>query len=146
MNSLKVLLERWHHEEVDALPPVSEELVRLTFSKLGVIPTRDVIDLYGAIGGMRMMDNEYWRLWPLSEIVERFAEANEYGVLFSDYCLDCWAYRIKPRDSTTTAVYVDHFDGKPPSMVAESLTQFFDLYVANARNLLDNAGTNHERV
>jgi hypothetical protein len=43
-------------------------------------------------------------------------------------------------------VYVDHFDGKPPSMVAESLTQFFDLYVANARNLLDNAGTNHERV
>ena len=144
MKSLSILLERWSHEGVDALPPASEESVRAAFSKLGMMPTRDVIELYGAIGGMSMMDNEYWRLWPLSEIEERHAEANEYGVLFSDYCLDCWAYRIKPNGSDSSAVFIEHFDGKAPSMVSESLDQFFDLYVANARDLLDRPGTQRE--
>lgn len=144
MKSLNILLERWIHEGVDALPPANEGSVRSTFSKFGMMPTRDVIELYGAIGGMGMMDNEYWRLWPLSEIEERLAAANEFGVLFSDYCLDCWAYRIKPNGSGSSAVYVEHFDGKSPSMVAESLEQFFDLYVANARDLLDKPGTKNE--
>jgi hypothetical protein len=106
-------------------------------------PEKDVIELYGAIGGMSMMDNEYWRLWPLSEIEDRGNETNEYGVLFSDYCLDCWAYRIK-RNSDSSVVYVDHFDGNAPSMVAESLDQFFALYVANARDLLDRPRTKRE--
>ncbi len=141
MKSLEGLLERWNLEGVNTLSPESEERVRLTFSKLGLQPTQDVIQLYGIIGGMEMMDNEYWRLWPLSEIEARSSEISEYGVLFSDYCLDCWAYRIKPNDAGSSAVYVENFDGKTPTMVAENLSQFFDMYVANARELLDKVGT-----
>lgn len=37
-----------------------------------------------------------------------------------------------------SAVYVDHFDGKAPTLVAPSLAQFFDAYLADARRLLDS--------
>jgi hypothetical protein len=140
MKSLEALLKRWSKEGVDAHPPASEEAVRATFSKIGIIPTKDIIELYGVIGGMDVMDNEYWRLWPLSEIEERRAEASEYGILFSDYCMDCWAYRFKSNGTDSSAVYVDYFDGKAPNLVAESLDQFFSLYVENARELLDGPG------
>lgn len=112
MNSLEALVERWKSEEVDALPPASEEQVHLTFSKLGLRPTDDIVRLYGAIGGMEMMDNEYWRLWPLSEIEDRSSEISEYGALFSDYCLDCWAYRLKPKGSCS--IKLVGFSNVPP--------------------------------
>lgn len=136
-SSLDKLVKRWSSEAVDALPSENEEAVRSTFGKLGLCPTTDVIRLYGTIGGMKMMDNEYWRLWGLSEIEAENLETSEYGILFSDYCINCWSYRLKRIDSETSAVYVDYSDEKPPYLVATSLTQFLDKYVLDARALLE---------
>ena len=37
----------------------------------------------------------------------------------------------------TSSVQVDHFDGRPPAVVAHSLAEFLDAYVADAEGLLD---------
>lgn len=84
---------------------------------------------------MEAPDDELWRLWPLSEVDNRKSDANEFGVLFADYLLDSWAYRVKPNDTNTSAVYVDYFDGRT-FLVAETLEQFFEMYVENADRLL----------
>ncbi len=85
---------------------------------------------------MQVPDDELWRLWPLSEVVERKSDTNECGVLFSDYLLDSWAYRVKPNDAETSSVFVDYFDGRNPLLVARTLEQFFVAYVENADRLL----------
>jgi len=135
MQALSKLLPRWANEGTDPLPPEARAAVQQVFEHLGFVATEDVLSLYGAIGGMQMMDDEYWRLWPLEEVAEQ--SPSSAGVLFSDYCISCWEYRVKPVSAEHSAVYVDHFDGTPPKLVAASLSEFFERYVSNARALLD---------
>ncbi len=135
MQSLVSLLLRWKAEATEPLPPASPEAVKLVFERLGSFATADVLALYGRLGGMRTMDDEYWRLWSLDEIGEQ--RSSESGVLFSDYCISCWEYRLKPVTPEHSAVYIDLFDGSAPTLVAGTLVEFFDRYVTSARALLD---------
>jgi len=137
VKSLDILIERWKLEDVRSWPPYGESIVRSTFLEAGIEASKDLCRLYGAIGGMEVPDNNWWRLWSLYEVAERKSEANSFGVLFSDYLLDSWAYRIKPNDIDTSAVYVDYFDGRNPFLVAETLDEFFEKYVQNADQLLN---------
>lgn len=135
MKSLEALARRWQSENLVALPPYGEAVVRSTFLDTGIEPSKDLIHLYCVIGGMETHDDELWRLWPLSEVDNRKSDANEFGVLFSDYLLDSWAYRVKPNDTNTSAVYVDYYDGRT-FLVAKTLEEFFDRYVEDADRLL----------
>ena len=119
------------------LPPVSPEQVRETFSSLGSVATADVIALYGQLGGMERPDDAFWRLWPVEEIGAQNSKRSDFGVLFSDYMVDCWCYRLRPRDNETSAVLIDRFGDHEPAVVAHSLSEFFDAYVADADRLLN---------
>ena len=135
MKSLEILARKWASKDIGAFPPYGEAILRATFLAAGIEPSSDLIRLYGLIGGMEVHDDTLWRLWPLSDVDDRIADANEFGVLFSDYLLDSWAYRVKPNDSNTSAVYVDYFDGRT-LLVAKTIEQFFDMYMENADRLL----------
>lgn len=138
MQSLQTLVKRWYSELVEPLPPESTSAVQATFAALGVQATPDVLALYASIGGMRIMDNHYWRLWPLDEVsAENSRNPSENGLIFSDFLMESWLYRIKPTGNGTSAVYVDCCDEYAPQVVANSLEQFFDLYLADPRGLLD---------
>ncbi|NHZ66879.1 hypothetical protein [Massilia genomosp. 1] len=137
MKSLEILIKRWKLGNVRPFPPYGESIIRSTFLDAGIEASKDLIGLYGAFGGMDVPDDNLWRLWPLSEVAERANEANAFGVLFSDYLLDSWAYRIKPNDTDTSAVYIDYYDTKDPLLVARTLGEFFEKYVQNADELLN---------
>lgn len=132
---LSMLQPRWESENVKPFPPESPARVRAAFASVGAVATPDVIALYGAIGGMAQMDNEYWRVWPLDEVTAQ--QRSEHGVVFSDYLISCWEYRLKPVSALHSAVYVDYFDGTEPQLVADSLTSFLEQYAIDARRLLD---------
>ena len=137
MQWLDQLIKRWRAEPVELLPGERAEAVIAAFQTFGVHPTDDVIALYGRIGGMTVMDSAYWRLWPLAEIASGDQQnAAERGVVFSDYCISCWEYRLKPNVSGGSAVYLEEYDARAPSLVAPSLEAFFAMYVANADALL----------
>ncbi len=140
-DSLEILIRRWRADDaIGVLPPYGEAIVRATFLQAGIEPSKDLIALYGAIGGMEAADLDPWRLWSLSEVEERKAEANEFGVLFSEYLIDSWAYRVKPNNVQTSAVYIDYYDGKASILVAPTLRNFFDLYLENSDRLLTQVG------
>lgn len=134
---LERLLKRWKREGLNVLPPYGEAVVRSTFLEAGTEVPKDVIVLYSVIGGIDAPDGNNWRLWPLSEVYKRRAEANGHGVLFSDFLLDSWLYRIKPNDTETSAVYVDYFDGREPILVARSLEQFFEMYLDDPTGVME---------
>ena len=141
IHSLAALLSRWESEGAKPLPGEGAEAVRDAFQSLGVTPTADVVLLYTTVGGMQSMDDEYWRLWSLEEV--RSQQRSEHGVLFGDYCLFCWEYRLVPVSPERSAVYVDRYDNAPPVLVAASLEQFLERLHVDARSLLDaesNAG------
>lgn len=76
------------------------------------------------------MDNEYFRLWPLNEVLAEngsdieLERAKKYGVLFADYCLNCWCYRVNGKGE----VIIDYFSAEKESEKrANSLLSFFQL-------------------
>jgi hypothetical protein len=139
-SSLEPLIRKWRTADIGVLPPYGEAIIRSTFLEAGIEPSKDLITLYSAIGGMESDDRNLWRLWSLSETDGRKAEPNKFGVLFSDYLLESWVYRVKPISKDVSAIYVDYFDGKASILVATSLEQFFSLYAANADKLLTQVG------
>jgi len=86
---------------------------------------------------MSEMDNEYWRLWSLQEITKANVKSTDAGVLFSDYCLDCYQYRLKPVSDSISEVWVEGFDYGPPVRIAESLEEFFASYIKNPDAVLN---------
>ena len=94
MHALRQLLPRWTDEATNPLPPETPSAVEQVFRHLGFAATADVLALYGTLGGMRVMDNEYWRLWSFAEVAEQVP--SESGILFSDYLMSSWDYRLKP--------------------------------------------------
>ena len=129
IQSLNALLTRWANEDVGPLPGENADAVEATFNGLDSVATTDVIHLYAAIGGMEKMDKEYWRHWPLSEIASENTTQSPFGVLFADYMISSWCYRLKATTTETSAVYIDFFNGKEPSLIANSLEDFFNVYL-----------------
>jgi hypothetical protein len=138
MKSLEIFVSRWRSADLIAFPPYAESVVRATFLDAGIELARDLLALYGEVGGMDMSDDTDWRLWSLAEVEDRKLEANAFGVLFSDYMFDCWDYRIKPNDGDTSSVYVEYFDGGDPLLVAGSLEAFFDRLLEKGRGFLED--------
>jgi len=137
LNSLQVLVNGWKSENIRTFPPYGHAIVRATFLAAGIEPPKDLVCLYTTIGGMEVPDCRMWRLWPLFEIEEQESQANQFGVLFSDCHHEVWAYRVKPNDTETSAVYVDYYDGRQSFLVAQTLEQFFDQYVLSPDELLN---------
>lgn len=81
-----------------------------------------------------MHDNALWLLWPLETVMAQ--SPSEHGVMFSDYGIDCWQYHLRPISAEESAVYVDYCDGKPPRLVAFTLMDFFESYLADADTLM----------
>ncbi|MDQ1923897.1 hypothetical protein [Massilia pseudoviolaceinigra] len=127
----------WKDSGVDMLAPVSALQVQQAFAAAGSIACADVIALYGILGGMWEMDSEYWRLWSLDEIIEANDAPSDAGILFSDYCIDCYHFRLKYVDETVSEVWYEGYDGGPPVRVAASLSDFLDLYMRNPDAVLN---------
>ena len=140
MKELPQLVARWLSEAVQEVPPESAENVKGAFQSLGQAASTDLVALYEQIGGMQMMDNNYFRLWPLSEIREENASPSPQGVLFADYLLDSWRYRIKPISEGESMVYVDHCDGKLPLPVGKNLQDFLRCCLSDPDAVLHHPG------
>jgi hypothetical protein len=136
MHSLDILVSQWAAESVRPLPPVDANVVHATFARLNAVATDDVLRLYSLMGGMESMTNDYWRQWSMAEILSENQEASEFGVLFADYLISSWCYRLKAKPDNTSAVYIDHFDGKAPVLAASSLEDFFDQYLKSGGEAL----------
>jgi hypothetical protein len=123
MEDLTSLVSRWASEAIQELPAESPAAVVTAFQAVGGSATSDVVALYAQVGGTQMMDNNHFRLWSLAEIQEENSSPSSYGVLFADYLISCWCYRLKPISKDESEVFVDFFDGSSPLSMG-SLYQF----------------------
>lgn len=124
--SLESLVARWARESTALLPPETPAAIVAAFARTGTAATRDVVSLYSTLGGMEIMDDGCLRIWPLQEIEKQ--PASEAGVIFADYLMDSWCFRLRPLTPDTSAVYFDAFDGRASQLVANDVLQFLDLY------------------
>ena len=140
MKEFHQLIAKWRSEAVQEVPPESAANVQSAFQSLGYAASSDLIELYAQIGGMQMMDNNYFRLWPLAEIRKENTSPSLQGVLFADYLLDSWRYRVRPVSESESAVYVDFCDGKLPQPVETNLNDFLRCCLSDPDAVLHHPG------
>lgn len=137
MTHVEQLVRRWKKEKSGALAPAQPADVVAAFRNAGQLASVDIIALYGACGGIEQMDNNYWRLWPLGDVVAANTVASDFGASFGDFLMDSWCYRLRPLSSDVSAVYVDYFDGKEPKQVASSVAEFIESLWRDPEEILE---------
>jgi len=129
MNIFETFKKRWENENLDVYPPKDEESIIECFEQLGLFPSTDLLELYKTMDGKGCMDLEMFELWPLDRIIEENSsekereKAKRFGILFADYSLWCWAFRVNSKGQ----VLIDNYDGNEPEIKANSVKEFFEL-------------------
>ena len=132
MSEMEKVIENWEREGISLLPPNEEAAVIAALNKTGRKYSRDLVDLYCATGGMKNgeMDSLLLSLWTLDRVVSEGSGYERPFIPFADWLMDSHFYCLKYEDEAKSSVYVDFFSGEEPQRLAESLSEFFELYLA----------------
>lgn len=125
------VIKKWRREGINLLPPHKEETVIGTMSRIRRNMSRDVINLYCATGGMKNgeMDSLLLSLWPFERVLSENPNYKRPYTPFADCLIDSHFYCLKYKNEETSSVYVDHLDGEGLRRVADTLPEFFELYL-----------------
>ncbi|MBA2503685.1 MAG: hypothetical protein H0V27_12485 [Pyrinomonadaceae bacterium] len=131
-----IVLEKWKRCGIRLFPPEEEATVIATLSKVGRLISCDVVNLYCATGGMEdgEMDS-LWSLWSFDRVLSMNSDYERSYILFADYSIDAYFYCFKYESIETSSVHVDYFNGKEPQRVANSVNEFFSLYLTAPERL-----------
>jgi hypothetical protein len=129
--NIETVIDKWRREGTKFLPPMTETEVVSRLGRLGRHISRDVIQLYCATGGMAdgEMDSASMWLWPLARVVAENADAGGRLLYFADFLIDSHQYFLKYERADVSSVYVE--DATGPRKVADSLDEFFRLYLSD---------------
>ncbi|MBC8043159.1 MAG: SMI1/KNR4 family protein [Rhizobacter sp.] len=135
--AIDTVLGKWRAEGIKLLPPATEATVVAALDKTGKQYSQDVVALYCATGGMEMNESDHsmWALWSLEQVISENKASNHAHLLFSDYLIFSHLYYFKYESEEKSSIYLDHFVGEPPVIVAASVNEFFELYLKNPEKL-----------
>jgi len=131
VNSLESTIRGWQQSGLTLLPPNSEASVHAALNAAGRNYSRDIVDLYCMTGGMSddQLDSRCWSLWSLDRIVSEHLRYQRPYLLFADFLIGSHLYCFIYETPERSAVCIDYFNGQEPRVVANSVSEFFDLYV-----------------
>lgn len=134
---MQKMLGKWRRDRVCLLPPNDESHVVTMLSRIGKNFSRDVVNLYCAVGGMKEgeMDSLTWSLWSLNRLVSENLHCPRPYIMFADFLIESHFYCLKYKNEEESSVHIDYFDGREPEQIANSLTEFFGLYLECPRRI-----------
>lgn len=137
MNAIEKAIESWRREGIGLLPPNEETAVADALSKTGRKYSRDVIALYCAVGGMKdyESDSHIWSLWSLDRVVSENSGHDRPYILFADYLIGSHCYYFKYEDDERSSVCMDYFNEEEAERIADSVGEFFEIYLRNPRDV-----------
>lgn len=146
------LITHWQASGIFIQLGVAEVHVQEFESKYQVIMPLDLKDYFLHVDGMKMTlddckDNEGFSFWPLSRVKTVPEEMSRLGsghytiqglesfFVFADYFDWSWAYAIQLSSDLSAQNQVILIGKETPITIADSFTDFVDLYIADAPEL-----------
>lgn len=136
--NMNEVIQSWRSKGTSLLPPSEEREVIERLSCTGRPFARDVVRLYCMTGGMDdgEMDDRLLCLWTLERLVMQNSKHARPHLRFADFLINSHCYGLKFKDDENSSVYVDHFDDEASLCVADSLDEFFHLYLNDPSRIL----------
>ncbi|HEX8560629.1 MAG TPA: hypothetical protein VF668_21215 [Pyrinomonadaceae bacterium] len=129
--NIEGLLLKWRREGVRLLPPPGRREAAEALRRAGRPFAGDLVALYGATGGMDdgETDGECLTLWTPGRVAAENPKRAGTLLLFVDFLINSHAYGLRPVGAETSAVYADFYGDAPARRVADSLDEFFGLWL-----------------
>ncbi|HEX9918621.1 MAG TPA: hypothetical protein VGA87_05610, partial [Pyrinomonadaceae bacterium] len=114
-----------------------EAQVVASLDRIGRKYSRDVISFYCITGGMKDSESDSYCLsfWPLDEVVGENSSYTRPHILFADFLIHSYCYCFRYENAECSSVCVELFDDSEPELIAESIDEFFDLYLRSPKKL-----------
>jgi hypothetical protein len=136
--AIEKAIEVWRAKGIKLLPPADEATILMVMKQIDRPVSRDVVGLYRRVGGFESSasDSHLWSFWPLARLGEAHRDYKRPYALFADYMINSHMYCFHYENAEVSSVYVDHFNGSEPVLVAPTVEDFFDLYLTDRKKLL----------
>src|SRR6266581_8352384 len=150
------LISHWRSQNLRIALGNPEGKVREFESRNGVILPPDFREYFLSVDGMAQVgghdcDPTGFAFWPLARVISVVRECAEHSLplrefpdpdkhfVFADYLQWSWAYAIRLSEHVSDANQGIHVASLRPKVVANSFTEFVDLYLRDARALYVDA-------
>lgn len=105
--NLKKVGELWRKEGLNLANPLSEKEVINTFANLGVLLSKDGIEVYSNLGGMVDWgtDSVCFSFWTIEKLIEE-NEVNSELVFFADFLIHSHLYGFKFENESISSIHI----------------------------------------
>ena len=133
--NLKKITQLWKRDGLSLAEPFSAEEIVAGFNKLGVIFSKDVVEVFSSIGGFAEedLDSECMTFWTIEKIFKENIENSAY-IFFADYLIESHRYAFKYANADISSIYVCYSE-TDRTKVADSFAEFFELYLTKTEKL-----------
>jgi hypothetical protein len=131
------VLDYWKTNNVSLAPRLDAATLREKFNQSGLNLAEDFIDFLAVTGGMNFSaeDPNTWSCWSIDRILKDNRSYPRPGVMFADWCINSLFHVVRQESENVSSVWVDQFSDDEPFKVADSLTEFFERYLAKDSNI-----------
>jgi hypothetical protein len=137
MEAIAKVIEGWRRQRIGLLEPYKEAVIVSVLAQLNRKVSLDVIEMYRMTGGMedRESDEHLFSLWSLDRVKTDHARYPCRGIVFADFLIDSHFYFFQFEDEHRSSVYVDFGSEMSSQLIAESVNEFFELYLVSPARL-----------
>lgn len=135
------VIQYWKKDGAKVLPPASDEKIVKCFHKIEKPISEDIVEFYSLTAGMSdgEIDSEAIDFWSLEQLEKENLNTKSELTLFADFLIfsHCWGYKFE--NQKRSSVHIDYFSKRHRYVkVADSLKEFFELYLENPDNIFGN--------
>jgi hypothetical protein len=137
LTTLDEVLDKWRAAGISLLPPADVAHVVSMLDRTGRKYSLDVVNFYCAFGGMKDSESDFYcvSFWPLDKVISENSSYARPHILFADFLIHSHCYCFRYEDNERSSVCVDYFNDSEPERIAESVEDFFHLYLRNPKKL-----------
>jgi hypothetical protein len=134
VENVKKVEQIWKNEDLKLSKPLSENEVVECFANLGILLSREVIDVYSNIGGMieESMDSICFSFWTIERILTE-NKPNSELTFFADFLINSHLYGFKFENQNTSSIHIYHGENDTKK-IASSFDEFFENYLTKPEN------------
>ncbi len=146
VENVKKVEQVWKNEDLKIAEPLSENNVVESFANLGVLLSKEVIDVYSNLGGMidENMDSVCFSFWTVERILTE-NKPNSELTFFADFLINSHWYGFKFENENVSSIHI-YWGENQIEKIADSFNEFFENYLTKPEEYFLFGRENPERI
>lgn len=134
VKNVKTAEQIWKNEGLKLAEPLPKNEVAKSFANLGVLLSKEVVEVYSNLGGMidESMDSVCFSFWTVERILKE-NKTNSELTFFADGLINAHWFGFKFENENISSIHI-YWEENQIEKVADSFDEFFEIYLTSPEN------------